>query len=203
MTVATPTNSPITVHLRTGKWDRIGARAACRAMRDEVLRKLTGIDDPSRSIERSRFGKPFLPGVPDLNWSATSCAGFTAIAVCHGASVGLDAECVRPDLVDKTLIERCLAPEESDFAEVIAFDPDRFFDVWVRKEAALKQLGYGLHLEPHRGRPAPHELERLPRRWSPRQLCQVSRVDRWRPSGCCFDSATRGRPAPAGSERLC
>lgn len=144
-------NAAICVRIVLGRWDRPRARLACRAMRDEVLRELSGLDEPASRIHRSAFGKPYLDGLSGLNWSASSCEHAIGIATCTEGAVGLDLESLRTELVDDRLVRCCLTTEELErWKDPIGLDPTLFLELWVRKEAALKCLGVGLHGAPNR-----------------------------------------------------
>jgi len=144
-------DAEIRVCVVLGDWDRRRAREACGALRDEILRAHGGPDHPASEIRRTDLGKPYLPDLPQLDWSASSCEGAIGIATCIGGRVGLDLESPRTELVDDRLVRACFSAEEYElWRDLIRQDPSGFFEIWVRKEAALKCLGVGLHGEPRR-----------------------------------------------------
>lgn len=141
--------SRVHISIELGDWNRQQARAAARLLRDRVLRELTGHDDPARLIQRTAMGKPFLPDHPEISWSCSSCGGATGIAWGLSRALGFDIEGLNPELIDDDLVRRCLTPnEQSVHSAAIRADPSRFFEIWTRKEAALKCIGTGLHLLP-------------------------------------------------------
>ncbi len=93
----------------------------------------------------TRMGWRLWPRIPRVSRSGT--AGLAAAAVCGSGAVGIDVERVNPDVVDDSLLDIVLHPEErrdmpgSDIGR-------RFYSLWTRKEAVLKALGTGLHIPP-------------------------------------------------------
>ena len=83
-------------------------------------------------------GKPWLPDHPALHISLSHSGG---IVVCAAAAVpvGVDIELPRP--VRPGLAARWFPPDEQ---ALLARDPTAFFDLWMAKEAVLKEIGCGL-----------------------------------------------------------
>ena len=92
----------------------------------------------------ARLISTFGAGSTRISRSATP--GLAAVALCRSAAVGIDVERVRPELVDDDLTDLALHPQER--AAAGERDPEAFFAIWTRKEAALKALGVGLAIAP-------------------------------------------------------
>ena len=94
----------------------------------------------------NEFGKPFLPGRPDLQFSISHTKNAIAVAL-SSQPVGVDIEQIHsasPALVAKTMN----AEEQRRIAE--AAHPDQLFTaLWTRKEAVLKLRGTGIQDELH------------------------------------------------------
>lgn len=94
---------------------------------------------PDREPDRLPGGKPYLPG---LHFNL-SHSGIWAVCAVSDGPVGVDLERERPL---RRPVERKLTAAER--AQLSMLDPDQrqsaFFDLWVLKEAALKQTGAGL-----------------------------------------------------------
>jgi 4'-phosphopantetheinyl transferase len=95
-----------------------------------------------------QHGRPWLPEVPDLQFSVTHSAGWVAVAVFRGCPVGVDVEEV--GLFDDgelgSIADQALAPEErAELARLPVEDRARAFTTyWTRKEALVKATGEGL-----------------------------------------------------------
>lgn len=83
-------------------------------------------------------GKPWLPDHPALHISLSHSGG---LVVCAAAAVpvGVDVELPRP--LRPGLAARWFHPDEQ---ALLARDPAAFFDLWMAKEAVLKEIGCGL-----------------------------------------------------------
>jgi 4'-phosphopantetheinyl transferase len=94
-----------------------------------------------QSLEVTRQGKPFVPGVPEFNISHSG--EMVVLAVAESGAVGIDIEEIRTvDLEDfsRYVPEVANLPEGYDADHVNAL----FFDCWTQKEAVLKGCGKGL-----------------------------------------------------------
>lgn len=83
-------------------------------------------------------GKPYLPDLPDVHLSLTH-SGQTVVCALANVPVGIDLELPRP--VRSGLVERFFTPQEQ---ALVRREPDRFFDLWMAKEAVLKEIGCGI-----------------------------------------------------------
>ncbi len=98
------------------------------------LKKLFGEDIAFKNGEK---GKPYIEGKPEINFNISHTDGLLVIAV-SDYSVGVDAEKIRE--VDMRIKKRFTKAE----AEYIGESTIRFFEIWTKKEAFLKQEGVGL-----------------------------------------------------------
>lgn len=83
-------------------------------------------------------GKPYLPNLPNVHVSLTH-SGQTVVCALSNVPVGVDLELPRP--VREGLTERFFLPHEQ---ALVHGEPARFFDLWMAKEAVLKQIGCGI-----------------------------------------------------------
>jgi 4'-phosphopantetheinyl transferase len=120
----------------------------CRGVLRCVLSRYLG--DPPASLEfrYGPYGKPALKlesGELDLRFSVSHCRDQALFAIALSREVGVDVECVRPDVPAEDIAARFFSAREA--AAIEALPPaDRlraFFRVWTRKEAFLKAQGHG------------------------------------------------------------
>lgn len=126
--------------LRPGKEQLLGLGAELLFQR-AVCRHLRGHPVPAHR-EADENGKPFLPGGGDFHFNL-SHSGYWAVCAVSDAPVGVDIQevrSVRPDL------SRKFTPAEQQ--ELLSLPDhkraDRFFQLWVLKEAYAKCTGQGL-----------------------------------------------------------
>lgn len=93
----------------------------------------------------AQMGLPVWPRNPRISRSGT--AGLAAAAICESGSLGIDVERIDPRVVDTSLLEVVLHPDER--VHMPGTDMEyHFFSLWTRKEAVLKALGTGLRIAP-------------------------------------------------------
>jgi len=99
-------------------------------------------------IEKTEFGKPFLPDVPDLSFNMSHSGDILAVAISSQCQLGVDVECYKPRNTWEGLVKKCFAPEEADFWYSLdkAERNDAFYQFWVKKEAFVKAVGKGITL---------------------------------------------------------
>jgi 4'-phosphopantetheinyl transferase len=123
----------------------VAGRAQLRQLIGECLRR----PPESFRFAYSPAGKPSLNGDPEvarLQFNAAGCEALGLVAMRSGAEIGVDAERVRPMQDLPAFAGRLLgAAEHEEFEKVPSrLREARFFEYWVRKEAAAKTLGSGL-----------------------------------------------------------
>lgn len=101
--------------------------------------RLVRPDAPFPLVRTARpSGQPCLPDVPDLHLSI-SHSGNRVVCAVADVPVGIDLELprrVRPGLAARWF--------DANEQALIARDPTAFFDLWMAKEAVLKEIGCGL-----------------------------------------------------------
>ena len=90
-------------------------------------------------IARTRKGKPYFEGVPEIFCSVSHTSGYWGCAV-SDAPVGLDMEKIR-ECAFAAIARRFFHPQEAEFA---GEKPEAFFAVWTAKESYVKLLGRGI-----------------------------------------------------------
>lgn len=104
----------------------------------ELLRKVLALETLPE-LRTNEYGKPYLPGGPQLSLSHTR--GAVAAAIGTGP-VGVDVERIRPIRAD--LPRRVLSPAEYGWFQARGQRPGDFFTLWTLKESYYKYLGTGL-----------------------------------------------------------
>lgn len=118
-----------------------------RALLRTALAECVNCDPRQLQFSKNADGKPAL-AFPASNWqfNLTHSHDWVALALCDGASIGIDIESYRRrnNLIgiakrffsteENALLERC---EETEWLDI-------FFAVWTLKEAHAKALGCGL-----------------------------------------------------------
>ena len=92
-------------------------------------------------------GKPYLPGVPELQFNLSHSHDRALVAVIPEVAVGADVEFLRPLAECQAIAERFFPPAEAAaLAEAPAAGREaEFFRRWTRIEAVLKARGIGLY----------------------------------------------------------
>jgi 4'-phosphopantetheinyl transferase len=104
-------------------------------------------------LSYGEWGKPYLAGRPEVQFSMSHCRGAVAVAV-DTTPVGVDIEPLQR--FDETMAAQFCTPEEYR-AIITANNRDAMFtEMWTRKESCLKQCGVAppadLRLIPTSGR---------------------------------------------------
>jgi 4'-phosphopantetheinyl transferase len=129
-----------------GRLGRIGASRReqeylCgRSLLRHALERFTGIPARSHQLARTDEGKPICLDGPAI--SLTHSGDLVACAVAESGEIGIDIEI--PDRRRRTtdIADRYFSKEEAAWLEIQG--EDRFYMLWVLKEAYLKALGCGL-----------------------------------------------------------
>jgi 4'-phosphopantetheinyl transferase len=116
---------------------------------ESIAARYLGRSPGSVRVVRSEAGKPELEG-PDLAVSLTHTGDVLLVAIAADGEVGVDAEALRPDVADWTLVDHALTVSERVRLEVLptADRAESFLRTWSRKEAILKAAGTGLGIDP-------------------------------------------------------
>lgn len=130
--------------------DRRDYAAAHALLRRSLTHVIPDIEPSAWRFERTARGKPFLSpaqvGIPPVRFSLAHTHGLVACIVSKCAEVGVDVESrSRPIDVGLLMRDICSVDEQQQI-NMTAFSAraDRFFDLWILKEAYLKALGLGI-----------------------------------------------------------
>ena len=127
-----------------------GRYAAAHAGLRRLLAQRTGRDATSLAIAAGPYGKPYLADAPRCAFSLSHCEELALVALADDGEIGVDLEHVRPLSDLDGLARQCLTLHERHVLDALAPEdrPLEFLRRWTRKEACLKALGTGLHIEP-------------------------------------------------------
>ena len=121
---------------------------ATRVLVRGILAGFLGRSPTELTFVEGAHGRPGLEGgTALLDFNASRCPSWVALAVTSGVACGVDVEDVSRK-ADFLGIARAFAPEELALLEKASVGerPRLFFALWTLKEAALKGLGCGLTL---------------------------------------------------------
>lgn len=126
--------------------DKVRSLFAELLIRYEASEQL-GVDFDSFRFGKNEFGKPFVVGQSDYDFSVSHSGNAVAFAGVNAAHVGrvrigLDVERIRHR--KNGISERFFAENEIRFIEKSETPDEAFFEIWTKKEAYSKMLGKGL-----------------------------------------------------------
>jgi phosphopantetheinyl transferase len=113
---------------------------ASRAMLRALLGEHTGAPAASFDLSADERGKPICAGGPAI--SISHSGDTVACAVMDAGDVGIDIEFPGRSRNISGIAERYFSPGEAEW--LAAQPPDRFYMLWVLKEAWLKAVGTGI-----------------------------------------------------------
>lgn len=111
-------------------------------VRMEICR-ITGYSNEELEFITNKYGKPFLAGVPHVQFNISHSGQYISVVVCD-KTVGIDIEQIRP--INLSLAERFFASDEGHYilnSRGYA-QYQRFFEIWTKKESRIKWEGIGL-----------------------------------------------------------
>lgn len=114
----------------------LNARSLLRAM----LSRFDGGSPASYRIHKGEKGKPVCEGGPAI--SITHAADYVACCIASSGDVGIDIEMIDPRRHARKVARRFYSAAEADWLD--GQQPDRFFMLWVLKEAYGKATGSGV-----------------------------------------------------------
>ena len=134
-------------HFRADRDHFVVARGSLRA----ILGRYLGIGPSQVRFRHGPYGKPELAGedrISSIRFSVSHSSDLALYAVARGREVGVDLECIRPDLAGGEIAERFFSPLEVAALRALPDEqqPQAFFNCWTRKEAYVKARGEGLSL---------------------------------------------------------
>jgi 4'-phosphopantetheinyl transferase len=121
----------------------IAAHAALR----RLLGKALDAEPAALRMLADAYGKPALPEAT-LHFNLSHGGALGAAAICARYPVGIDIEPVRPMADAEELARTVFTREEQDEWRARGRDARDFLQRWTRKEAVLKAVGLGLHVDP-------------------------------------------------------
>ncbi len=119
------------------------AAALCARLLITRIGQSAGVEAPLDRLRRTAKGKPYFEAGPEFNVS--HCRGHVA-AVAGPGPLGVDVE--TPRGLQPEDVKIALRPDEFARIKHSAAPERALLDLWTRKEAVLKTLGEGLHLDP-------------------------------------------------------
>lgn len=137
---------------RAARFRRVEDRCAYITTRG-VLRELLAVEVGCAPRDIEIVGgdgkKPALNGAHQLYFNVSHTAGLSLVAVSRAREVGVDIERIDLRVEALELAERFFHSDERLFLGRLPPSQrcDAFFDLWVRKEALHKAIGFGLRLE--------------------------------------------------------
>lgn len=105
------------------------------------------LPEPLPAMARTRQGKPYFPGRPDLHFSLSHSRGLSLCAL-SDVPVGADIEFVRPRRAQ--FPRYTLSDREYAWYESRGRSWDDFYRLWTMKEARVKCTGEGIFHRPAR-----------------------------------------------------
>ncbi len=119
------------------RWTR--ARSALRV----ILSRYAG-DDPARlAFIYGQHGKPALLPFSDVEFNLSHAGDWAMIAVARSIPVGVDIECIRPNVDMVPLLRRLGETDLPDTTQAL-------YQMWTRREAKSKAAGGALFDKPAR-----------------------------------------------------
>jgi len=126
--------------------DRNRYIVAHASLRD-ILGRYLGVKTGQLAFTTNAYGKPVLVN-HNIAFNLSHSSSYALIAVAEDRKVGVDIECVRPDIEYENVARRSFSQRE--MAEFRSLPIDQkvlaFFLCWTRKEAYIKARGLGLSI---------------------------------------------------------
>jgi 4'-phosphopantetheinyl transferase len=113
---------------------------AAHQLLEQVLQQ-QGVPIPY-TLQKGKYGKPFLPQSPDLHFNLSHCKG---AVLCGTASlpIGVDAEPVTRPCKERVIRRVCTETEQQAIRQ--ADNPNlQFIRFWTLKESFVKAIGIGI-----------------------------------------------------------
>lgn len=111
-----------------------------RALLRLMLEHWTGMPAKSHRFAKTDSGKPVCVDGPAV--SITHSGGLVACAIADSGDIGIDLEAVNPRRNVSAVARKFYSEEEASWLETQA--ADRFFMLWVLKEAYVKSMGHSI-----------------------------------------------------------
>lgn len=126
--------------------DTRAQHAVGRALMRLLGAREAGCTPSELAIAVTDGGKPWLPGVPDLNITVAHTRRAVVVASMSGAPIGVDIEHPEAAVQPLRLAQRLFASEEVRAVRELSGEAraDWFARIWTIKEAVAKALGVGV-----------------------------------------------------------
>lgn len=108
---------------------------------EALLRMVLGSDD--YRIEKNSWGKPYVFGKKDFFYNISHSGRYVVLAW-GNSEVGVDVQRQGADTKVAAIAKRFFTSDEK---ELLLREPQRFFEIWTKKESYLKYIGKGLYQE--------------------------------------------------------
>ena len=110
----------------------------------DILNKHFGIERKKLTIEKNKYGKPFLVNFPNIHYNVSHTKGLIVCAI-SDSCVGVDVERIKP--FNTRIIENFFSRNERQYIFASKENQDeRFFEIWTKKEAYVKWVGMGMDI---------------------------------------------------------
>lgn len=121
---------------------------ARRVMLRRALGRRLGIEAADVRFDKGPFGKPFVRGRPDIEFSFSHARQLTLLAIGR-TTLGADIESRENIINPAAVAARILSPSERlTWEQTPSQDrPQNILATWVRKEATVKAIGAGLRID--------------------------------------------------------
>ena len=111
-----------------------------RALLRLMLEHWTGVPAKSHRFAKTESGKPLCVDGPAV--SITHSSGIVACAIADSGDIGIDLEAVNPRRNVSAVAKKFYSQKEASWLETQS--ADRFFMLWVLKEAYVKSMGHSI-----------------------------------------------------------
>ena len=105
---------------------------------DVLLQRALGRID--YQIQKTEFGKPYIQNLEGFSYNLSHSGRYVVIAW-GNTEVGVDVQQHKDRTNLSALAERFFAPDE---LALVRREPQRFYEIWAKKESYLKYTGKGL-----------------------------------------------------------
>ncbi len=113
-----------------------------------LLAGITGEKPAAIRVESGKNGKPFVAGSESRSphFSLSHTKGMGLVCISEAESIGVDVEFMNTDFPFREIAGSHFSADENAALQALPEDEQRgvFFAAWVRKEAWIKALGWGL-----------------------------------------------------------
>lgn len=118
-----------------------------RAFLRVILAHYIGVAAKLLQFREGAYGKPYLdPNSDDVQFNLSHSQDQAIYAVNLRQEVGVDIECISPEMEIQPLIARFFTLIERQYIASLPDNQQRyaFYQIWTRKEAVMKATGLGL-----------------------------------------------------------